>query len=163
MVEIEPSTIPRRQTRSRHQICPSNSTPLLLDEKNDGSISPQVSASRLGSDLPSRVTLLVPLVYNPQHAAGDEHMAEADDSASDTSEDALPSFLARYVENRRLVLARDHKYTEIKQCTWTPHSDRFATPDAVRRYASISSRLFNDMRVLPLGVSRTLTACSTTG
>lgn len=145
VVKVEPKSmhpLPRRRTRSSHQIRITDSTPHLIDEDSDGSVSPLVSASDHVPNLPSLVTPHILPSSDPLHAAGDEDMVEAEDTG-----DAPPAFLARYEENRRFVLARDRKYPEIKKkCTWTPHDARFVTPAAAKRYSSI-----------PLGVSKTLT------
>lgn len=79
--------------------------PQLIDENSDGSISALVSASYLAPDLSARVTPWMHFVPDPQLTSGDEDMAESDDSASETSENAPLVVLARYAENRRVVLA----------------------------------------------------------
>lgn len=138
--------------------------PKRLIPKTEASDSPlkkqktksRVSVSKGKAKAPVQPSRRMPLRQSVRKATllKEEVKTSLDSDAidlSDSDDDGSPppAFLSRYAVNRRLLLQRDRKYPELKTSSVSPFSNRFISQQAAARYQVLSSRLFNNMRVLP--------------
>lgn len=75
--------------------------------------------------------------------------------ALNAEKDPYSHYQQRYEEHRRLIQTQDTKHPSIKQCAWKSYTKRFVIIHTLRRYATISPRLFNDMHTFHLDLPDT--------